>query len=1005
MRAAPAAAGVCLLGLVAASPATALDPTKHITQYGHTVWRVQDGHFPGATNAIAQTTDGYIWIGAHGGLVRFDGVRFVQWAPRGNTRLPSANVTALLGGRDGSLWIGTEGGLSRLLGGTLITYPLEPSRVNDIVEDRDGVVWVARSRMVDDKGSLCRIVDEAHVQCYGGADGVPFQVVALDEDANGSLWVGGGPTVLRWKPAPATTYGFGHLKSVVGITGITGVAPMPDGSLWVASDVAGQGLRRRVGNDNWIPLVTPELNTGDIAIISLYRSGNALWAGTRDQGLYRVLDGRIHRFRSADGLSGDFVMQFLEDREGTLWVVTPKGIDSFRDLPVVSFSTREGLGSNEVDTVLAGRDGTVWVGSAGSLDAIRQERVSSIQPQTGLPGSQIASLLEDHAGRLWVGIDRTLWIRENGVFTRVDMPDGSPMGLVVGLTEDVEHNIWAEVSASPRKLVRIQGGRVRDVFPAPAMPAGRRVTADPAGGIWRGIMSGDLARLRDGKLEVFPFLQAKTASLDSLVNQLIVTADGSVLGAAPFGLMGWKNGVARTLTVRNGIPCDHLFTIVMDNEGDLWLYTPCGLIRIARAQLQSWWSDPNSNVAHIVLDVFDGALPGFAAFAAAARSTDGRLWFASGVGLQMVDPTNLHRNPIAPPVRIEEVVADRQTYALGDALRLPPLTRDVEINYTALSFVVPRKVRFRYKLEGHDRDWVDPGTRRQAFYSDLGPGEYVFRVVASNNDGVWNNQGATLSLILAPAWYQMGSVRFAGAVVAGLLLWSAYRRRVRHVAAALSARFDERLHERTRVAQDLHDTLLQSVHASKMLAEDALVGPPDAVRLHDAVERLSLWLGQAVREGRVALNALRTSTAERNDLADALREAIDDCVHDGSPKVTFSAVGDAKEMHPIARDEIRCIGQEAIRNACRHADASHLEIELVYATDLTLRVKDNGAGIDPVIAAEGKAEHYGISGMRERAAGIGGALRFVNRPGGGTEVELVVPGRVVFTRRSRFSHT
>jgi signal transduction histidine kinase len=418
---------------------------------------------------------------------------------------------------------------------------------------------------------------------------------------------------------------------------------------------------------------------------------------------------------------------------------------------------------------------------------------------------------------------------------------------------------------------------------------------------------------------------------------------------------------------------------------------------LAMDELDKWWTQPDAHVNPRVLDVFDGAQPGLSPpQPQATRSSDGRLWFANNSVLQMVDPSRLSRNPLPPPVLIERVIADQKIFPTVSDLSLPALTRDLEIDYAALSFVIPEKVRYRYKLEGRDSDWQEAGTRRQAFYSDLRPGQYRFTVIASNNDGLWNDVGATLNFSVAPAWYQTNWFLLLCAAAALFLIWSIYRLRVRQIARAFSIRFDERLAERTRVARELHDTLLQTVQGSKMVADDALEQNGDPAHLRRVMEQLSTWLGQAVNEGRAALSSLRTSTTEKNDLAAALRRATDSCVVHGSIEPTFSVVGDAKDMHPIVRDEIYRIGFEAIRNACTHSEASHVEVELRYERDLVVRVKDNGKGIDSDIVSGGKEAHFGLKGMRERTARIGAEFTLNTSVDSGTEIILVVPGGIAY---------
>jgi signal transduction histidine kinase len=315
-----------------------------------------------------------------------------------------------------------------------------------------------------------------------------------------------------------------------------------------------------------------------------------------------------------------------------------------------------------------------------------------------------------------------------------------------------------------------------------------------------------------------------------------------------------------------------------------------------------------------------------------------------------------------------------------------------------LSLAAPQKVLFRYHLEGRDTTWQEPGIRRQAFYSDLRPGTYRFRVIASNNDGVWNERGASLDLVIAPAWYQTTGFLALCSAAAVTLVWTAYRLRMRQMATALKLRFDERLSERTRMARDLHDTLLQTIQGTKMVADTALNRPDDGAAMTQAMRQVSTWLGQAGLEARTVVKALRNSTAERNDLVAALQHAIDECGSQRSMDASLTVTGTAREMHPVVRDEVYRIAYEAIRNACTHSAGRSVKVDVAYTHDLEIRVADDGVGIDAAIAEQGRPEHFGLPGMRERAARIGARLAIVTARGAGTEIVLTVPGRVIFQK-------
>jgi signal transduction histidine kinase len=742
------------------------------------------------------------------------------------------------------------------------------------------------------------------------------------------------------------------------------------------------------------PVVAGKLDGSSLSVSALHYDGaGSLWVGTVTQGIYRIHGETVDQFSSVDGLSGDFVNQFLEDREGTLWVATTRGLDAFHDRGVVTLSTREGLGLDQVISVSAVRDGTVWVGGPGGLDAVRNAGVTSIH----LPGSDVTSVFEDRTGTLWVGINNTLTIRNHDRFEPIDIPDADPKGIVTSLAEDVNGNVWAEVRGSPSKLIRIQDRRVRDVFVEPGVPAATRLAADPEGGVWLGLRSGNLARFRNGVVETFPFKRDSSATPPAApISQLAVRHDGSVLAAATFGLMGWRQGTTRLMTVSNGLPCDRIDAVVEDDQATVWLATPCGLLGLAPEEVNEWWRDPKVTVHPRILDSLDGWEPGEVYFQPAARSADGRLWFANQSAAQVVDPNRLPHNTLPPPVHIEGIVADRKEFLPEAGLRLPPLTRDLQINYTALSLVAPQKVRFRYRLEGHDTDWQDAATRRQAFYNDLPPGDYRFRVIACNNDGLWNDAGDSLSFTIAPAWYQARLFRAACLIFGILALWAVYRLRVRQIKAAAATRFNERLAERTRVARDIHDTLLQTIQGSKMVTEDALEHAAEPGRLRTAIEQLDNWLARATREGRAALNSLRAASTEGHDLIEALKRAAEDETAANALSVTCTSAGEARDIHPIVADEAYRIAHEAVRNAAIHARASKLLLELEYGERLILRITDDGMGMDSALLEQGRPGHFGLQGMRERAAHIEGKLTITSAPGAGTVVTLIVPGGIAF---------
>jgi signal transduction histidine kinase/ligand-binding sensor domain-containing protein len=984
--------------------ASALDPHRLISQYAHTVWRVQDG-FPHGPHMITQTSDGYIWIAA-GGLLRFDGVTMTPVLPQ-KSFPTDAGINWLWGSRDGSLWMATHGGLSRLKDGEAFSFPIKRgSSVERILEDHTGAIWISRSLVGSSGGILCRIVgNDLKCPAKDKSDGNLADFgLALAEDSSGDIWFG-CQMLCRWNGSSSSQY-MQEQKDHPSGDGVVALAAGATGSLWVASDGVGPGLGvRHYSNGSFVSYVVPGFDGATIRAGALLLDRHqTLWVATQSQGLYHIHDGHADHCGAAQGLTGDEVKSIYEDREGDLWITTDKGVDLFRDIPIVSFSSTDGLSGSDLSAVIARNDNSLWVGLRGALALIRPDSASLITMADGHPIQDVNALLEDHLGQLWLGINHTLMVYQRGRFFEIKGQDGRALdytGVVVSFTEDTEGNIWAiaiDTTRGIHRLVRIRDRRVQeDIQIASLVPKARFLGADPAGGIWIGTGDGKLAHYLNGVANIVS--NGRSGGPPVRMHSFSVDSAGVVWGATNGGLYRWDHGTLSVMDSHNGLPCSRFFAALIDRSGSLWLEGKCGYLRIPAADLANWTARPEAQVTMTTLGALDGADPGWNSDYIqpnAARSPDGRLWFVGGSSLQMIDPGRSYKNSIPPPVHVEGLVADGKSHSPASPITLPPLTRNLQIDYTALSFVLPQRMGFRYILEGHDRGWENPGSRRQAFYNDLRPGSYRFRVIASNNDGVWNETGATLDFKVAAAWYQTYWFRSLCSVVGVLLLWAIYRLRVRQIAGTMKARFDERLAERTRIARDLHDTFLQTIQGSKLVADDALSAATDLPRMRQAMEKLSTWLGRATEEGRAVLNSLRTSTTEVNDLADAFRRALEECRSHSSMEVSLQVSGQIQEMHPIVRDEVYRIGYEAIRNACAHSKATQLSVELSYAQDLSLRIGDNGAGIDPDIVQRGKPGHFGLQSMRERAARIVGRFSVESSVSSGTVITLTVPGGIIY---------
>ena len=977
---------------MSSGPAYGLDPDKRVTQYIHTSWRIQDGSLPAGMFSITQTPDGFLWLlSLSGDVYRFDGVRFVRWPVPTD---PSGKVFA---DSAGGLWV-TSKELVELKGGVVASHvELEGTHgYQSVSEDRDGSIWVGR-RVQD--APLCNVSDRG-VKCFGKNDGIPpSDINAVMPDGEGGLWLGGSTALVHWRGGRALeTY---SVKAPV-----TSLARTPRGTLWVG--LLGDVGLRQLSDGALKPFgVAPfDRNTISVTSLMLDRDGN-LWVATDAEGVVRIHGEAVERYRQTDGLSGDSVWALVEDREGIVWAGTTSGIDSFRDPRVVTFSAAQGLGKDLAAGILAGRDGTIWVANSESLDRISHGTVTSIRSSNGLPGSQVAAMLEDRAGNMWVGVDDGLYLFKDGRFRRLQEPDHQPLGMVVGLTEDVDGNIWA-ACGRPRRLVRIRDFQVRDVLAAKQVPAGAHHLAPaPRGGIWIATSTGDVVLMRNGAVEVTIPLDPRSSALN---RHIVAGADDSVLVSSENGLLGWRAGTVRRMTTKNGLPCDFVIAFIQDKDTHWWLYTRCGVVGFSDAELQKWWANPDAMIRTRVYDAFDGAQPNIGSFNAAASTSDGRVWFSSGVVVQMLDPSRISQTASPAAATVESVIVDRKEFAAVDNLELGPNVRDLQIDYTSPTLSIPQRVTFRYKLDGYDNDWHESGSRRQAFYTDVPPRRYTFRVMAANSDGIWNERAATLQFAVAPAYYQTTWFRGLTAVSFVALLWAGHRYRIRRVQKAFALTLEVRVGERTRIARELHDTLLQSFHGLLLRFQTVSYLLPE--RPVDAKEKLDGAIQQAVEaitEGRNAVQGLRGPTVDGNNLAVAIKTLGDELATDASvsrPSTFQVAVeGHARDLHPIVRDEIYKIAAEALRNAFRHAQAGRVEVDIRYDDDqFRLRVRDDGKGIDAsVLADQGREGHYGLRGMPERAALIGGRLAVWSEVGAGTEVELRLPASTVYATAARRS--
>jgi signal transduction histidine kinase/ligand-binding sensor domain-containing protein len=989
------------------TPAIALDPPLQIAQYAHTSWTARENALLGLVFAMAQTPDGYLWIAASFGLFRFDGLRFVKWQPPDGQTLPS-NPYSLLVSRDGTLWIGTYHGLSSWNGREFVKRHPEVGRVfvTSLLEARDGTVWAG---VLGEPGRLCAI-RTGQIQCsVPDEGGFGAFVWSLAEDRAGTLWVGAESGVWRWGPGTRRRYPMPGLR-------VGDLTTTVDGQ--VLAGIVGGGLRQ-VAGDQLVPhrfrrAGKPDewLADRDVKSNKLLRDRDGgLWIGTEGHGLIHVKDGQADTFTRAEGLSGNIACSLFEDREGNIWFGSEKGIDRFRKLPVATLSARQGLPHELTRSVVATRDGSMWVATNDGLARWKDGSTVVYREREGLPESHVQSQYQDADGRLWVSTAGGLAYFANDRFVAVD---AGPSTEIYSMTGDAAGNLWL---SGNKGLAHLNRGRLVDNLPWATFGHRQQAQALVAdrGGLWMGFWDRTgVSYVKDGKVEAT--YGAAQGLGESHVDALRLDADGAVwaaTGAAGLGRI--KDGRVTTLSVANGLPCNGIHWSTLDGDGALWIYTVCGLVRVAREDLAAWIADSNRRVATKVWGGADGVplqLEGPAYYGpVVARAPDGKVWSVGVAEVQVFDPAHMPSNPVSPPVHIETLVADHKPHDVLNGARLPPLVRDVAIEFAALTLADPKSTRFRYRLEGHDTEWQEAVDRRLATYTNLPPGHYRFRVKAANNSGVWNEEGAQLAFSIEPAFYQTTWFRVAGALVLVGLAWSAFQLRLRMQIRRLHRQFEAtlegRVAERTRIARDLHDTLLQHFHGLLLQFQAAANLLPDRPReskqiLTNAIERAA----DAITEGRDTVQGLRASALESDDLADALRALAEDLAHDNGHAASahVEVRGEPQPLHPLVRDETFRIAGEALRNAFRHAEAKRIEVEVRYEVrQLRVLVRDDGKGMAPeVLRAGEKMGHFGLTGMRERAALVGGKLtvRSGHEMGAGTEVEFCASGSRAYSRAS-----
>jgi ligand-binding sensor domain-containing protein len=983
----------------------AVNSHTQLSQYFHTAWRLEDGLLNAPPIAIAQTKDGYIWIATEAGVLRFDGVRFVSLADVvGNPLDFDGSVWSLLGSSDGSLWIGGSSHLYQWDGVKFSSYAGRQGRYDAIVQEASGAIWAARERVRGEtEGALCRPTGTM-ITCLGG-DSQLFSSYTAAVDSDNAIWSATGSAIYRLASGKLTAFPFPSdpLRGKRGLGGVGALSPDSHGGVWVGFSYRGIGLGLEHLKDGHLQHVrTSTLDGAELEVnVLLSDKDGTLWIGTERNGILRVRGDEVERYNSKDGLSGDSVRKFFQDREGDLWVVTSKGIDRFRDSSVITYSRAQHLSSDYSDGALATRDGSVWTVAATGVDILRGSSTSKLLEKVSIPGTQGTSLLEDREGNMWVGMDNDLYRINRGSITRIASENGGTVGVVGRMAEDKEGDVWistfkTQVDDTILSYVRPNEHVARHFVTNLGMS---NVTMpDIRSGIWILDRSGNIAHIEGGKVE---------PERSKLLEQkhpfsLMQGPDGTLYIWCQEGLVLIRGSEGRFIPDPQLASCQ-IHESIFDTTRALWVRGKCGLIRIQKNEVEQWWNDPNAKPWHrLLFEGKDGYNVNWGDFSPTmSRSPDGKLWLATGNGLQVVDPAHLYLNSLPPPVVIESLTADHMQVPRLTSNDFAAGTRDFQIDYTALSFPNPEKVLFQYKLDGHDKNWQDAGTRRQAFYTNLTPGHYTFHVKASNDSGVWNEQGAFIQFGIEPAWYQTLWFRFVAVTAVLCLLVGAYRLRIRAIAARIELRVNERMSERMRISRELHDTLLQAVqglvlHFSSFTTRVPLGVQGEMERSLDDAESLLI-------AGRERIKEMRGHFSEEEDIISEIQGFVTSLLAGHGCRSIVEVQGAPVPLKPIAREEIVWIAREAITNSCRHSKAGNLEVQVIFTPgNFRLLIQDDGVGLGADAFLAHYRGHFGLVSMRERAEAIGGRFSVRSEAGHGTQISVSLAGRVAYVAKRRW---
>lgn len=973
-------------------------PTNVLAQYRFDNWTTEQGLPQNSVLAITQTRDGYLWLATLNGLVRFDGLRFTVFDKNNTPAFQTSRFHELYEDADGTLWIGTiDSGVLRYQNGTFTAFTqaqgLPDNQIREIQRGVDGTPL-----LVADTGAVWwRKQGFAPYEFSGKANDVQYYLAR-----SGTHWIADNSGLHAHKDGRITSY---VLPLPAGALQGMRMSEDRSGSVWVAT--ARNGVFRI--KDGQVTDYTARLQNKALKVFSILEDRDgSLWFSTLDSGLihFRDVEGETATvYTMAEGLSSNAVRGLCQDREGTLWVGTGGGgLMRLTRQFITGYSETERLSGNIAHAVLADHAGAVWVATQAGLSRIEDGAITNyLQGNTvgSLQLRGLQALHEDRNGRLWLGGWDGLCSFKDGVFSAPLRQGGKkiPKLNIWAIHEDRAGNLWLGTHFG---LLKIKDGNLTEFTKEDGLPHNtiRVIHEDRQGNLWFGTEGGLVKR--EG--ERFTVFTTKNGLVNDRIWSMHEDADGVFwLGTFDGGLSRFKDGRFTNYTTAQGLYNNGVFQILEDGNGYLWMSCFRGLYRASKQQLNDYAEGKVSAIISTAFGKADGMLSADCNGGrqpSGVKTADGRMWFTTLRGVAVVNAGELKSNVLAPPVLLESATLDRASADITNGLRIAPGQANLEISYTALSFIKAEQIRFKYQLSGQDPDWIEVGTRRTANYSYLRPGSYTFKVIAANSDGVWNTAGAQLRVTVLPAFYQTWWFRALALLSLVSVIGLFFKRRLdqanraRRVQEEFSRRLiDSQEQERKRIAAELHDSLGQNLLVIKNYALMGLNTANDGNPLREHLDEISEAASQSLAEVRQISHNLRPYQLERLGLTQTLETMLRQIAN-------ASDIGFTWEVERIdglfaQEDEISIyrIVQEALNNILKHSEANEASVWIKHLGDaIQLTITDNGRGftVEPANHAELQKRGLGLTGTAERVRILGGQMVIQSAPGQGTQLHITL---------------